>query len=167
MITPLTNCATIQDFIDLYEMEEAIEITNLCDELASTINTAKLQAALDNAHGLVNARYLIAGDCGRALIKTSCKQIILWVARYLADTTKSRPMVDEDYKRAMEFLDYACNKCIDRCPLSRAEIESILGADVSTRTKLRCCSGNGNRFTSRSFRPRAKVDRYYPPRFFQ
>lgn len=160
MVTPLTNCATIQDFINIYELNEAIEISNLCgDELNDTINTDKLQAALDNAHDIINSRYLIASDCGRALIKTSCKQLVLWVARYIADTTKSRPMVDEDYKRAMEMLEYACKECADRCPLSSAELEEILGENISRRSRLRCYRGNGNRFFGRHAQ-RIKVDRF-------
>ena len=160
MVTLLTDCAAQQDFIDLYEMTEAIEITNLCDELSNTINTAKLQAGLNNATELVNSRYLIASDCGRALIKTSCKQLVLWIARYLMDTTKSRPMVNEDYDRAMDFLRYACEECAERCPLSREDIEDILGENISTRTRLRCSSGKGNVFNRRRFPRRVKVDRY-------
>lgn len=160
MVTPLSNCATIQDFINIYELNEAIEISNLCgDELDDEINTDKLQAALDNAHDIINSRYLIASDCGRALIKTSCKQLVLWVTRYIADTTKSRPMVDEDYKRAMEMLEYACKECAIRCPLSRMEIEDILGENISRRSRLKCFRGNGNRFYGRHAR-RVKVDRY-------
>lgn len=158
MVTLLTNCATQQDFIDLYEMREAIEITNLCDELASMINTPKLQTMLDNAHGIVNSRYLIASDCGRALIKTSCKQIVLWIARYLGDTTKSRPMVNEDYQHAMQLLDYACKLCNDRCPLTQEEIKEILGEDTTNSAKLRCFAGNGNKFNR--FPRRRKVDRF-------
>jgi hypothetical protein len=137
--------ATTQDFIDLYGQEEAIEITNLCDPLINTINLVKLQAGLDNARSLINSRYIIASDCGRALIKTSSKQLVLWVARYILDTTKARPFVDEDYDRAMDMLDYACNKCGDRCPLSRLEIEQILGENLSNRSRVRSFSGACNR----------------------
>ena len=159
MPTLLTNCVTQQDMIDFYGFEEILELTNLCDELADTINTTKLQAALDAAHGILNSRYLIAGDCGRALIKTSCQSIIYWICRYLMDQTKSRPMVNEDYDHAMALLDYACKECIERCPLSAEEITDILGEDaVPTRSRLRCYSGGGNRFNT--FAPRIKVDTY-------
>lgn len=159
MIVPLSQCATQQDFIDLYGQEEAIEITNLCDSLATTINTTKLQLGLDLAQDIVNAKFLIASDCGRALIKTSCRMLVLWISRYVMDSTKSRPMVDEDYKRAMEMLEYACTECVDRCPLSKEEVNSILGQNVSRSTKLRCYSGEGNRF--KRGRRRIKVDRFH------
>lgn len=159
MLTPITNAATIADFTIAYGDEETLEITNLCDELATTVNTVKLQSALDRAHDLINSKFYIASDCGRALIKVSAKQLVLWISRYLLDTTKSRPMVDEDYKNAMDYLQYACTECVSRCPLSKEEIESILGFTGTSRSRFRGYSGSRcNIVSPQVFRRGGKVD---------
>lgn len=150
----LFDDVTTQDFIDLYEETEAIEITNLYDELATTINQTKLNAGLANAKQLVFARFLQAGDCGRALIVVARKQLVLWIMRYILDTVKARPFVNEDYQKAMEYLEFACEGCLDRCPLSLDEIELILGQRVTTRSRLRCSSG----YTSRQVMSNIRFD---------
>lgn len=142
----LSNCITIQDFIIAYEEQEAIEITNLCNELSNTIDEVKLQHAIDRAHEFVNARYLMASDCGRAYIKISCRQILLWLTRAFLDTTKSRPFVIEDEQRAIDLLNYACNECSTKCPLTDLEIKEILGSDYRlTKSRLMCSSGRTDR----------------------
>lgn len=155
MFETIFDRITTQDFIDLYGEEEAIEITNLCNPLADTINQTKLLAGLNNAKDMVRGRMLIANDCGRALIAVSAKQIVLWIMRYIMDSTKARPFVDDDYDKAMEFLEYACNKCAERCPLSTAQIEEILGEGLITKSRLRCFSGYGNTIKRLPDLPRA------------
>ena len=163
LLTLLDGEATTQDFIDLYGMEEAIEITNLCEPLNDTVDMVKLQAMIDNAKALVLGRLMIANECGRALIKVSAKQLILWISRYIGDSTKSRPFVSEDYDRAIAYLDYACKDCSKRCPLTFDEIKLILGDDANqTRSRFRAYCGVGNKFKT-NIQPMPKVD--YGPMF--
>lgn len=158
LLNLLDDAATIQDFIDLYGEEETLEITRLCQPLATTPDLVKLQAMIDNAKELVFARMLTANECGRALIKISAKQLILWIARYIGDSNKSRPFIEDDYKKAIAYLDYACDKCSERCPLSTADLELILGEDLpSTRSRLRAYSGYGNQLRY-NLKPMPKVD---------
>lgn len=148
----LSNCITTQDFIIAYEEQEAIEITNLTNEFSNAIDLIKLQHAIDRAHEFVNARYLMASDCGRAYIKISCRQILLWLTRAFLDTTKSRPFVVEDEQRAIDLLNYACNECTTKCPLNDLEIIEILGPDyITTKPRIMCSSGHTerNRFNNR------------------
>ena len=164
MIIPLTAQATIQDLINIYEEEQALELSQLCDELAANRDDVKLQAALDNALSIINGYYLTSSDCGKALIKTAGKQLQLWLAVYIADTIKSRPFVEEGYNKAMEMLKYACTECVDRCPLNRAELETILGEGVSRRSRLRCYSGRRTRIAERTeIHPafKSRLDNYF------
>lgn len=139
----LVNMATIEDFVIAFEAQEGLEITNLHDELAPTRDDIKLQHALDRAHELLNGRYIMTNDCGRALLRLSAKQLILWITRYLLDTIHSRPFVEDDYKKAMEWVDLTCEECKVRCPLTSAEIKDILGADyVPSKPRARFYSGD-------------------------
>lgn len=139
---PFSACVTEAELIVALESVEVLELSRLTDPLATTIDSVKVQYALDRATDFINSYYLMSNDCGKAYIKTVCKQVTIWITRYFMDSTKSRPFVEEDYTRAMELLKYACTECVKRCPLTQQQIDDLLGEDA-TSSILKCYSGCG------------------------
>jgi phage gp36-like protein len=135
----LSACVTVDNLVLALEPNEILELSRLTDPLATTIDTLKVQYALDRTTELLNSYYLISNNCGKAYIKMVCKQTTIWIARYFLDTTKSRPFVEQDYERAMELLKYACTDCTKNCPLTPQQIANLLGTDVIS-SNLRCCT---------------------------
>ena len=121
------DCLTVAQLTLALEEQEVIELSNLTDPLSPTIDTAKVQFAIDRAVAFINSYYLISSDCGKAYIKTQCTQLAIWISRYYMDTQKVRPFCAEDYDRAVKILEYACTECVKACPLSDEEITAILG----------------------------------------
>jgi len=159
-ITLLSDCTTVAEFELTYGTQETIELSDLCDPLRTTIDDVKIQNAINLATSQLNSHYLVADDCGRALIKTNCKLLVLRIARFLLDTTKSRPHVFEDYQDALaQIKEYcSCSKG-GRCPLTSAQLRCILGDDyVSTRATYRGYAGIGRRIGR--IPDRSLVDRF-------
>ena len=139
------TCLTLEQFVLALEPQEVLELSNLTDPLAPTINEAKVQFAIDRAIGIINGYYVTTNDCGKAYIKLQCQQLIIDIARYYLDTTKARPFVKENYDEAIRLLEYACTDCIKYCPLDIKEIETILGVTASRAGRFRGFAGSRTR----------------------
>ncbi len=143
---------TIPEFILALGEVEVLELSRPDDELAPTINEDRVNFAIANAIALIDARYTVATDCGKAFIIKAGKSLIIFIARYLLDIVKRRPFVEDDYKKAMETLEFACKDCAKSCPLSPAEISSILGEPIK-KGLVRTQSG--------ATYPRRRISRIY------
>jgi hypothetical protein len=133
----LTPCLTLAEFILALEQTEVLELSRLYDPLNPTIDEPKVNFALSRALSHINSSFVTSNICGKAFIKLNCQQLTIWLARYFLDTTKSRPFVEEDYKKALDLLDFACKCKQGSCPISQAEIEEILGPGAGTVSKFR------------------------------
>lgn len=122
---------TLEQFVLALEEQEVLELSNLTEPLAQTINEPKVQFAINRAISLINSYFVTTNDCGKAYIQLQAQQLIIDIARYYLDTTKARPFVKENYDEAIRLLEYACTECIKNCPLELAEIETILGRRAS------------------------------------
>lgn len=157
MFTFLTDCATVADFTTLYGESEVMELSNLCDPLDDTIDNDKIQQGLDLATEQINSYYAVASDCGKALIKINCRMFALRIARYILDTTKSRPHVEDDYKMSIDQITNYCSCDKGRCPLSTEQLKDILGDEFkSSRARYRGFAGTGRRISR--MRRRSLVD---------
>lgn len=126
----LPEQVTIADIIVALEEEEIKELSNLFDPCGNVTDATKIQYALDRAHEELNAAFVVAGNCGKALIKLGAKNIVIAIARYLLDTIKARPHVVEDAKDARARLkEFALYDDEHNCPLSDEDLAEILGED--------------------------------------
>lgn len=123
------------------ETEELLQLTNLTDPLATTINYAKAESAIQRATAIINSYSILASRCGQAYLKLSQLQLTIWLSRYLLDTAKSRPFVAEDYERAIKLLEFSNSDAAHNCPLSSQEIADILGEQVNKK-RSRSSAGN-------------------------
>lgn len=159
----MPSCVTIADLELAIESRELLELSQLTDPLAQNINTAKIQYALDRATELINSYYVTANDCGKAMIKLSCKQLTIDFTVWMLDTTKARPFIVDNYKDAIKRLEDIVCGCKTRCPISSADIAEILGGP-KTSGGLRC----GNSFDGcgckskniDTLRPIRRIDRF-------
>lgn len=124
----LSNEVTQADFITALEEEEVLELSELYDPTNPVIDTIKIDYALSRAHDELNVAFIAAGNCGKAMIKTNARSLVIAIARVLLDTVKARPHVQEDARYAREQLQYY--QIYDdkyNCPLSQEQLEEILG----------------------------------------
>ncbi len=132
----LSNPVTIADFILALEEEEVLELSELYNPCGNEINGSKIQQALDRAIAMINSRFVMADNCGRAYLKLNSFNLVIWIARHLLDTVKARPHVVEDFERAMQEIEkYSCRDCSENCPLTDAQICEILGEPCPSADK--------------------------------
>jgi phage gp36-like protein len=97
--------ATPADFILAFGNDEAVEITNLDNPTASTVDTPKLQRALDDATSEIDS-YVLAASYSLPLasvpivLREKCNDI----ARYRLDKWRNREDVRRRYEDALLWL---------------------------------------------------------------
>lgn len=105
----MNELLTTQDMLDIFEEQEILEATNLRDQLADAINTAKLDAAINGAIGICDGylarrfRYPLSQavlDRFGSTIKIHAANI----ARYILDANNDE--VIKRYDTAMEWLKW-------------------------------------------------------------
>jgi phage gp36-like protein len=97
--------ATVDDFILAYGEKEAIQLTNLEDGSATSVNAAKLRMAIEDANALIDNYILQANRSGRVLISSNRRRTALIIARFYLDTVRRREDVLGDYERAIKELE--------------------------------------------------------------
>jgi hypothetical protein len=142
-VTPIS----VADLVLALEFQEVLELSNLTNPIASTINDAKVLFAIERAVEFIDSYYAIASDCGRAYIKLNSRQLQIWLTRYFLDSIKTRPLVGEDKESAIKILEYACSDCATNCPLSQTEISTILGTPLK-KSKARLSAGTTYNYKS-------------------
>ena len=97
--------ATVQDFIDYFGDQESLELTNLDDPTAQTVNEELLRRSLDHAHAEVNS--YLAGSYTLPLTQT-VPQILkydeLEIARFRLDKYRTREDVQQRYELVIQRL---------------------------------------------------------------
>jgi phage gp36-like protein len=112
-----TTYATEQDFIDAFGLHEIVQLSNLDDPMAQTINSAKLircqQQAKSLIDGLIAGCQAVAAQMPFALIPPLLTSYELDIARYLMDSIQAREDVRKRYEDALQQL-----RLIGRCEMS-------------------------------------------------
>lgn len=99
--------ATPADFILAFGQKETIQLTNLEDAKATTVNLAKLNMAIQDASALIDNYVIQASRAGKFLISSNRRRTALIIARYYLDSVRKRKDIIEDYERCIKELDKA------------------------------------------------------------
>ena len=96
--------ASPDDFITAFGLKEAIQLTNIDDAGATTVNVAKLRMAIQDANSLIDSYIEQSGKAGMVLITSNRRRTALIIARYYLDTVRRREDVKSDYESALKQL---------------------------------------------------------------
>jgi phage gp36-like protein len=98
--------ASPDDFIVAYGLKEAIQLTNIDDAGATSVNVAKLRMAIQDANSLIDSYIEQSGKAGQVLITSNRRRTALIVARYYLDTVRRRDDVRADFESCLKL--YFC-----------------------------------------------------------
>jgi phage gp36-like protein len=88
-----------------YGLKEAIQLTNIDDASATSVNVAKLRMAIEDANALIDSYIEQSGKAGQVLITSNRRRTALIIARYYLDTIRRREDVHKDYVESLKQLD--------------------------------------------------------------
>lgn len=97
--------ASPDDFVLAYGLKEAIQLTNIDDASATSVNMAKLRMAIEDANALIDSYIEQSGKAGKVLITSNRRRTALILARYYLDTVRRREDIYKDYTEALKQLD--------------------------------------------------------------
>lgn len=97
--------ATVDDFILAYGMQEAVQISNIDNPSANTVNEARIRMALEDAESLIDSYVTQAPKAGIILISANRRRTTLILARYFLDSVRRREDITQDYERAIKELE--------------------------------------------------------------
>ena len=97
--------ASPDDFIIAYGLKEAIQLTNMDDASATSVNVAKMRMAIEDANALIDSYIEQSGKAGKVLITSNRRRTALIIARYYLDTVRRREDVYKDYAESLKQLD--------------------------------------------------------------
>lgn len=96
--------ASPDDFIVAYGLKEAIQLTNIDDAAATSVNVAKLRMAIQDANSLIDSYIEQSGKAGQVLITSNRRRTALIIARYYLDTVRRRDDVRADFDGCLKQL---------------------------------------------------------------
>lgn len=96
--------ASPDDFIIAYGLKEAIQLTNIDDAAAASVNVAKLRMAIQDANSLIDSYIEQSGKAGMVLITSNRRRTALIVARYYLDTVRRREDVRADFEMSLKQM---------------------------------------------------------------
>ena len=96
--------ASPDDFIVAFGLKEAIQLTNIDDAAATTVNVAKLRMAIQDANSLIDSYIEMSGKAGMVLITSNRRRTALTIARYYLDTVRRREDVRADFESCLKQL---------------------------------------------------------------
>jgi phage gp36-like protein len=96
--------ASPDDFIVAFGLKEAIQLTNIDDAAATSVNVAKLRMAIQDANSLIDSYIEQSGKAGMVLITSNRRRTALIISRYYLDTVRRREDVKHDYETALKQL---------------------------------------------------------------
>lgn len=99
-----SSAPTVGDFVSAYTRKEAIELSNLSDGSAGSINERRIEMALEDASSYIDNYLLSATAAGIRLISSNRRRTTLTIARYYLDTVRRRETVTQDYDNAIKEL---------------------------------------------------------------
>jgi phage gp36-like protein len=96
--------ASPDDFIVAFGLKEAIQLTNIEDASATTVNVAKLRMAIQDANSLIDSYIEQSGKAGQVLITSNRRRTALTIARYYLDTVRRRDDVRADFESCLKQI---------------------------------------------------------------
>jgi phage gp36-like protein len=137
--------ASPDDFIIAYGLKEAIQLTNIDDAAATTVNVAKLRMAIEDANSLIDSYIEQSGKAGMVLITSNRRRTALTLARYYLDTVRRREDVFKDYETALKQMTAEMQMSAIRAGGGDSAIDTPQGIMRSWRTpqKYNSVSGKG------------------------
>jgi len=96
--------ATVGDFVLAYGQKEAVQLSNIDDAAATTVNVAKINMAIADANSLIDSYIESSGKAGMVLITSNRRRTAMIIARYYLDTVRRREDVRQDYESALKQL---------------------------------------------------------------
>lgn len=96
--------ASPDDFVIAYGLKEAIQLTNIDDAAATSINVAKLRMALQDANSLIDSYIEQSGKAGMVLITSNRRRTALIISRYYLDTVRRREDVRADFESCLKQM---------------------------------------------------------------
>jgi phage gp36-like protein len=135
--------ASPDDFIVAYGLKEAIQLTNIDDAAATTVNVAKLRMAIEDANSLIDSYIEQSGKAGMVLITSNRRRTALTIARYYLDTVRRRDDVYKDYESALKQMTAEMQMSAIRAGNGDSAIDTPAGIMRSWRIPQRYNSVSG------------------------
>jgi len=101
------NSPTPDDFVMAFGIKEAIQLSNLDNPSASSVNTERIWVAIQDACSLIDSYIAQAPRANKLLISSSRRRVALIFARFYLDSVRRREDVTADYDRAIKELETA------------------------------------------------------------
>lgn len=137
----MLNLATPADFIEIFGQVEALELSDLEDPSEDTIDTAKIQTALDMAYNTIMSYDSLCEIYGKLAIRRSIKRLMLDIGRYILDNLSRREDVIAAYNEAIEFLKYCVEKTSGVIDATTDELEELDLLNSATASRVSFTSG--------------------------
>lgn len=139
--------ASPDDFTVAFGLKEAIQLTNIDDAAATTVNVAKLQMAIQDANSLIDSYIEQSGKAGMVLITSNRRRTALTIARYYLDTVRRREDVYKDYDAALKQMQAEMKMTAIRAGNGDSAIDTPQGIMRSWRVPQRYNSVSGKGFS--------------------
>jgi phage gp36-like protein len=135
--------ASPDDFITAYGLKEAIQLTNIDNAAATTVNVAKLRMAIQDANSLIDSYIEQSGKAGQVLITSNRRRTALIIARYYLDTVRRREDVLRDFESCLKQIQAEMAMTAIRAGNGDSAIDTPRGIMRSWRTPQRYNSVSG------------------------
>ena len=139
--------ATPDDYILAFGLKEAIQVTNIDDASATSVNVAKLRMAIQDANSLIDSYIEQSGKAGMVLITSNRRRTALTIARYYLDTVRRRDDVRTDYEVCVKQLQAEMAMSAIRAGAGDSAIDTPRGIMRSWRTPQRYNAVSGKGFS--------------------
>jgi phage gp36-like protein len=139
--------ASPDDFILAFGLKEAIQLTNIDDAAAKSVNVAKLRMAIQDANSLIDSYIEQSGKAGQVLITSNRRRTALTVARYYLDTVRRRDDVRLDFENCLKQIQAEMAMTAIRAGNGDSAIDTAEGIMRSWRTPQRYNSVSGKGFS--------------------
>ena len=139
--------ASPDDFIVAFGLKEAIQLTNIEDASATTVNVAKLRMAIQDANSLIDSYIEQSGKAGQVLITSNRRRTALTIARYYLDTVRRREDVRTDFESCLKQIQAEMGMTAIRAGNGDSAIDTPRGIMRSWRTPQRYNSVSGKGFS--------------------
>jgi phage gp36-like protein len=129
------ECATVDDYVKMFGLQEAIEVSNIGNPQAMDINYERMNFILDETAKMIQGYIDIATWSGQALLMGSFKQGQLTLARYYLFANRRPRDVTEDFTRMVQWIQQtAASNALK--PADCAESGRVLIGGISQQYNL-------------------------------
>jgi phage gp36-like protein len=139
--------ATPDDFILAFGLKEAIQLTNIEDASATSVNIAKLWMAIQDANSLIDSYIEQSGKAGQVLITSNRRRTALIIARYYLDTVRRREDVRLDFENCLKQIQAEMQMTAIRAGNGDSAIDTPQGIMRAWRVPQRYNSVSGKGFS--------------------